>query len=279
MAHAQVIATACHSEGLADILERVLDKGVVIAGDIKIKLCDIELLSIQIRLLIASVDKAREMGLTWWWQPPQQQQPPQLARGPPAAICRIFRRKPRGSGGQALRASDDDPPARRAEQRENTLSRTTTRKQKGLSDGQSAKGPNQAPAARRLQRRRTAAGRQLQFRRLPGKLGSVMEKLVDLAETGQNLRKTGELKGLDPQGKLRGVYGFSIKTGIGDQGEREVKIEPFGNIRRDPPAMPWSRTSASRWSTFTRRKITSWCWPRSRASARRTCNWSFPATV
>lgn len=79
MAHAQVIATACHSEGLADILERVLDKGVVIAGDIRIKLCDIELLSIQIRLLVCSVDKAREMGLTWWWQPPEQQQPPHLA--------------------------------------------------------------------------------------------------------------------------------------------------------------------------------------------------------
>jgi HSP20 family protein len=66
-----------------------------------------------------------------------------------------------------------------------------------------------------------------------GKLGNVMEKLVELAETGQTLSKTGELKGLDPQGKLRGVYGFSIKTGIGDQGEREVKIEPFGNIHRE----------------------------------------------
>ena len=53
MAHTQMLPTACHSEGLADILERVLDKGVVIAGDIRIKLCDIELLSIQIRLLIA----------------------------------------------------------------------------------------------------------------------------------------------------------------------------------------------------------------------------------
>ena len=78
MAQTQVLPTACRSEGLADILERVLDKGVVIAGDIKIKLCDIELLSIQIRLLIASVDKAREMGMTWWWQSPQPQaqQPP-----------------------------------------------------------------------------------------------------------------------------------------------------------------------------------------------------------
>jgi HSP20 family protein len=65
-----------------------------------------------------------------------------------------------------------------------------------------------------------------------GKFGSLVEKLADLAQTGQNLSRTGEIKGLDPQGKLRGVYGFSIKTALGDQGEREVKIEPFGNIRR-----------------------------------------------
>jgi hypothetical protein len=54
------------SATLADVLERVLDKGVIIAGDIKIKLVDIELLTIQIRLMIASVDKAREMGMDWW---------------------------------------------------------------------------------------------------------------------------------------------------------------------------------------------------------------------
>ncbi len=54
------------SATLADVLERILDKGVVIAGDIKIKLVDIELLTIQIRLMIASVDKAREMGMDWW---------------------------------------------------------------------------------------------------------------------------------------------------------------------------------------------------------------------
>jgi HSP20 family protein len=65
------------------------------------------------------------------------------------------------------------------------------------------------------------------------KFGGVMEKLADMAQTGQSLSETGELKGLDPDGKLRGVYGFSIKTGIGDQGEREVKVEPFGNIRRE----------------------------------------------
>ncbi len=57
---------AVHSATLADVLERILDKGVVIAGDIKIKLVDIELLTIQIRLLICSVDKAREMGIDWW---------------------------------------------------------------------------------------------------------------------------------------------------------------------------------------------------------------------
>jgi cell division protein FtsB len=51
---------------LADILERVLDKGVVIAGDIQINLLDIELLTIKLRLLIASVDKAKEMGIDWW---------------------------------------------------------------------------------------------------------------------------------------------------------------------------------------------------------------------
>ncbi|MGW1373114.1 gas vesicle protein [Streptomyces sp. NPDC002446] len=54
------------SANLADILERVLDKGVVIAGDIQINLLDIELLTIKLRLLVASVDKAKEMGIDWW---------------------------------------------------------------------------------------------------------------------------------------------------------------------------------------------------------------------
>jgi hypothetical protein len=55
---------------LADILERVLDKGVVIAGDIKINLLDIELLTIKLRLLVLSVDKARDMGIDWWEHDP-----------------------------------------------------------------------------------------------------------------------------------------------------------------------------------------------------------------
>ena len=58
------------SGSLADILERVLDKGIVIAGDIQINLLDIELLTIKLRLLVASVDKAREMGIDWWESDP-----------------------------------------------------------------------------------------------------------------------------------------------------------------------------------------------------------------
>jgi hypothetical protein len=55
---------------LADILERVLDKGIVIAGDIQINLLDIELLTIKLRLIVASIDKAKEMGIDWWESDP-----------------------------------------------------------------------------------------------------------------------------------------------------------------------------------------------------------------
>nr|WP_185055539.1 gas vesicle protein [Thermocatellispora tengchongensis] len=58
------------SANLGDILERVLDRGVVIAGDIRVNLLDIELLTIKLRLLIASVDTAREMGIDWWEHDP-----------------------------------------------------------------------------------------------------------------------------------------------------------------------------------------------------------------
>lgn len=58
------------STSLADLLERILDKGIVIAGDITINLVDIELLTIKLRLLIASVDKAREIGVNWWESDP-----------------------------------------------------------------------------------------------------------------------------------------------------------------------------------------------------------------
>ena len=55
-----------HTHGLVDILDRVLDKGLVIAGDIKINLANVELLTIQVRLLVCSVDKAEQIGLNWW---------------------------------------------------------------------------------------------------------------------------------------------------------------------------------------------------------------------
>ncbi len=58
------------TDSLADILERVLDKGVVIAGDIMVNVLDIELLTLKIRLLIASVDTARDMGIDWWRSDP-----------------------------------------------------------------------------------------------------------------------------------------------------------------------------------------------------------------
>jgi hypothetical protein len=54
------------SQGLVDVLDRVLDKGLVIAGDIKVNLANVELLTIQVRLLVCSIDKAEEIGLTWW---------------------------------------------------------------------------------------------------------------------------------------------------------------------------------------------------------------------
>jgi hypothetical protein len=62
----QKMMHATNATNLADILERVLDKGIVIAGDIQIKIADVELLTIKIRLLVASVDKAMEMGINWW---------------------------------------------------------------------------------------------------------------------------------------------------------------------------------------------------------------------
>jgi hypothetical protein len=64
------IAARPEREGLIDVLDRVLDKGVVIAGDIRINLLDIELLTIKVRLLIASADKARELGIDWWSRDP-----------------------------------------------------------------------------------------------------------------------------------------------------------------------------------------------------------------
>jgi hypothetical protein len=64
------ITHSVESTNLADILERILDKGIVIAGDIKIQIADIDLLNIKIRLLVASVERAKEMGIDWWESDP-----------------------------------------------------------------------------------------------------------------------------------------------------------------------------------------------------------------
>src|SRR5215216_5884622 len=68
------------THGLVDILDRVLDKGLVIAGDIKINLANVELLTIQIRLLVCSIDKAQQIGLNWW------QNDPRLTANPTSAL-------------------------------------------------------------------------------------------------------------------------------------------------------------------------------------------------
>ncbi|HZH14692.1 MAG TPA: gas vesicle protein [Archangium sp.] len=79
---------------LADVLDRVLDKGLVVAGDIKIKLLDVELLTIQVRLVVCSVDKAVEMGMDFWKSDPHlsplaRREPPQaLPAGGPEELAR-----------------------------------------------------------------------------------------------------------------------------------------------------------------------------------------------
>jgi hypothetical protein len=77
--------------GLVDILDRVLDKGLVVVGDIKINLANVELLTIQIRLLICSIDKAEQIGLNWWRHDPRLSTPehstpaiPQASHAAPA---------------------------------------------------------------------------------------------------------------------------------------------------------------------------------------------------
>ncbi|WP_058557725.1 gas vesicle protein [Thiohalocapsa sp. ML1] len=62
----QRLSHSTNSTTIADLLERVLDKGIVIAGDVRIKLVEVELLTLEIRLLVCSVDKAVEMGIDWW---------------------------------------------------------------------------------------------------------------------------------------------------------------------------------------------------------------------
>lgn len=81
------------THGLVDILDRVLDKGLVIAGDIKINLANVELLTIQVRLLICSIDKAEQIGLNWWRNDPRltMTSNPALAAGNAEMEARLAR--------------------------------------------------------------------------------------------------------------------------------------------------------------------------------------------
>ena len=82
-------ASPSGTTNLADILERVLDKGIVVAGDIKVNLLDIELLTIKLRLLVASADKAREMGIDWWEGDPFLSRRAQRAHGIDGRLRRL----------------------------------------------------------------------------------------------------------------------------------------------------------------------------------------------
>ncbi|MCX4830422.1 gas vesicle protein [Streptomyces sp. NBC_00006] len=104
---------------LADILERVLDKGIVIAGDIRINLLDIELLTIKLRLIVASVDKAKEMGIDWWEDDPALSsgaRRKELAKEN-AELKQRLAELEEGSGSRQIEARDDARGERRDERR------------------------------------------------------------------------------------------------------------------------------------------------------------------
>ncbi len=83
------LVSPSRTHGLVDILDRVLDKGLVIAGDIKINLANVELLTIQVRLLICSIDKAEQIGLNWWRSDPHLTIPSGAAPEIEARLTRI----------------------------------------------------------------------------------------------------------------------------------------------------------------------------------------------
>ncbi|MFH8484956.1 gas vesicle protein [Streptomyces longisporoflavus] len=101
---------------LADILERVLDKGIVIAGDIKIDLLDIELLTIRLRLFVASVDTAKKAGIDWWETDPALSS--RASRNALQDENRELRERL-----EALEASADAPAARQADTRKTKTSK------------------------------------------------------------------------------------------------------------------------------------------------------------
>jgi hypothetical protein len=133
MATKNHITHATRTSNLADVLERVLDKGVVIAGDIKIKLVDIELLTIQIRLVVCSVERAQAMGMNWWQSDPNLTLPrspaPEL-RPPPSAAAECLP-PPQPSALSALAVAEQRPTAP-ADQRIFELEQTVRRLERQL---------------------------------------------------------------------------------------------------------------------------------------------------
>ena len=83
------LVSPTRSHGLVEILDRVLDKGLVIAGDIKINLANVELLTIQVRLLVCSIDKAEQIGLNWWRHDPRLSASPTAAPLPATASTAV----------------------------------------------------------------------------------------------------------------------------------------------------------------------------------------------
>jgi hypothetical protein len=83
------VPTVSGTANLLDILDRVLDKGLVIAGDVRISLANVELLTIRIRLLVCSVDKAEEIGLNWWKFDPNLTHPNRLPDVPRRSLPRL----------------------------------------------------------------------------------------------------------------------------------------------------------------------------------------------
>lgn len=92
------VPTVSGTTNLLDILDRVLDKGLVVAGDIRISLANVELLTIRIRLLVCSVDKAEQIGLNWWKHDPNLTTPLQAtpSRSLPGPVPGNVRPAPRG---------------------------------------------------------------------------------------------------------------------------------------------------------------------------------------
>jgi hypothetical protein len=91
------------THGLVDILDRVLDKGLVVAGDIKINLANVELLTIQVRLLVCSIDKAEQIGLNWWRSDPRLTTSSGYAALPPGQLEERLERIERTLEGLAQR--------------------------------------------------------------------------------------------------------------------------------------------------------------------------------